>query len=592
LADNPTIAAINDMFNSRSGFFRKLGVVVFLIIFFPALILFMLSPKIGNFFRDCVNMNEGWGKLILALSGAMITLACIGLSFIGALPAALSTVFISVGVGGIGAFILVLIVTSNNPVKVFVKEVFFDGSFSWTAKMWRTNHGVRAFFTAIFESFIVLLKGVVCLLFSPILLVLAFAALLIPDKVTHALRNTLGSFFRNIFTNWKFWGIETVKQKMAVVALTVFMLALAAFFMTCPYVPVLTAWMGGIGTIMQFVWFTIGGTIFSMSLLIPKMIVGRSEDPDMKRSYMKLSFWFSFIWGGFLGSTFLRGIPMLVGALLTASGFGAMILPLITFFIGVMLWLITGPSTFFSLNNIMVAKIGQDSYDKQKIAEKGEYNTKRFKIKLQGIAVAFFIIFGVFGISSVFLSGLFAPIFMIICAAGIGIAALFMAISYLYSAVKRGGWQQWRQSLIKIALIIGVFGLAISLFLGVFVFGAFLAVAVWVFAAILGVGVIGYVISSVYSAIKEKNWQGWTKSLMSIAVLGTGMIFALGFFFVGAISGWVFIGLIVSACVFGLGLIGYIIFAVLESKGVWKIKKDKDNITDASAGYKTVIHIC
>ncbi|MDR3257165.1 MAG: hypothetical protein LBT18_05975, partial [Endomicrobium sp.] len=277
------------------------------------------------------------------------------------------------------------------------------------------------------------------------------------SRIWNAVKSAFGSFFGKFFS-FELWGIKTPEQKIKTMLLTLLFVALAmTFFISYFFIP-LQLFTGTVGValmVFKNMTFTLGGMFLSAATMIPKMIFGHAEDAGMKGSYIKLSTIFSVLWGGILGGLFTRGLPLAMGYIL-AGGFGAFG-AVITVIIGLAIWLFTGPSTFFALNDFMIAQRGQDARNKENQSE--EYQSKVTKIKTQTASVAVMALAAVaaWALKGVVFTFLGLPSWGLILLVGAIIAAIIMIGAYIRSWYKDG----FNKS--DMVLLVG----ALSVFLGV-----------------------------------------------------------------------------------------------------------------------------
>ncbi|MDR3111680.1 MAG: hypothetical protein LBU55_00710, partial [Elusimicrobiota bacterium] len=159
---------------------------------------------------------------------------------------------------------------TNNPVWRFLSN-FVQGFIDVVSDPETTKADVALAFLKL------VVKLLLALILSPVLFVLAVAASFMPAKIEHFLENTLGAFIMKLLS-WDFWGINTWQQKLAVVLITILMLAIAVFFFLFPYVGVLNMIIPiALQSIFLNMSYFIGGIMLALILFLPKVIAGHAE---------------------------------------------------------------------------------------------------------------------------------------------------------------------------------------------------------------------------------------------------------------------------------------------------------------------------
>ncbi|MDR2436809.1 MAG: hypothetical protein LBD17_01875, partial [Endomicrobium sp.] len=251
--------------------------------------------------------------------------------------------------------------------------------------------------------------------------------------------NAIKVSFVSKFKMWtfEFWGIKTTGQKIKTVFLFILFIAIAAaFFVSYFFIPVAmpALWATIIIGFLKNMVFTIAGIFFAAAFKLPFMLFGYSEDAGMKKSYLKLSVIFSILWGGILGGLFTRGLPVAIGYIMM-GGF-PMIGAIITIIIGFLTWIFTASPSFQALSDYMIAQRGQLAANKENLSP--EYQTKITKISFQKWAAGIFMLGALIAwvLSSTGIVVLGLPLWGVVLMVFAVVAAICMAIAYVYSWVK------------------------------------------------------------------------------------------------------------------------------------------------------------
>ena len=234
-----------------------------------------------------------------------------------------------------------------------------------------------------------------------------------------------------------FWNITTTKQKVGFWVLTSLLgaLTIGAFAFT-PLGTGILASIGinlvlhsGIAALAGIFSYNFAMTFAVLTLILPKMLVGKADNKGMKKSMINMSMVFAGYYGGLLGAFFVRGLSI---AFFAANP----IFSAITVIISFVVWLSIGLPTFSSLWHLMIgtrANKAEKNINKTKTYQKTET-----RLALQKLGTAS-IVLGLLSISGTFLGlGLaIAPIIAIVF--GIGLIAASYANLGNFSKAKNFG---------------------------------------------------------------------------------------------------------------------------------------------------------